>query len=260
MNLVQNYPKPQTQLSVSGFLVESNGGISGSVEGPTVISASGNQDCGGSGPLNGTISGQNVTFSLSPGGTSFSFTGTISSDNTSMSGTYDALAGACFDKATTGTWTASLIPPLNGSFTGTLSDSQYMSLLTGVNPAAPIAVTGTMTQSPNAGASNSTLIGTITASGYPCFETVSLTGTISGQSVILSVFGYDGLQIGVLGTAGAPAVASSGPSGVTLSTVAGSGTLALGKTSATSTTGPCPPLNGGSGTKIGDSTDVAFTF
>ena len=115
VDLLQNYPGPQTQLSVSGFLVESNNSLTGSVQGPTISNPSGVVECGGIGKLTGTISGQNVTFSLSSGGTVFNFTGVIAPDNTSMSGNYQALAGACFNKPTSGTWNAFLIPPLNGS-------------------------------------------------------------------------------------------------------------------------------------------------
>jgi len=198
INLSQNYPLPPTQISISGFLSESSDGLTGSVQGPTEISSNGKQNCGGVGLVTGTISGQNVTFSLDPGGTIFNFTGVISSDSTSMSGSYQALAGACFTKPTTGTWTASLIPPLNGSFTGTFN-SNYMAALTGSGTPVPVPVSGSFTQSPNAGTSSATLTGTVTAVGYPCFTTASLTGTISGQNIYLSLYGYNGLQIGTLG-------------------------------------------------------------
>jgi hypothetical protein len=246
LNLQQNYPTPPTPLSASGFVVESNNVLTGSVNGPTIISPNGKHDCGGVGPLTGTMSGQNVTFSLSSGGSVFNFTGVIS--GTSMSGTYQGPGGACYTEPTSGTWTAFLVPPLSGNFSGTLSDSEYMSLLTGVSPPLPIATSGALTQSGNFGASNATLTGTITAQGYPCFQTVSVSGTISGQTVALSIFGYEGLQVGVM-------TGSYDPTGLSLT-----GEMILGKTSATETVGPCPPLNGGSGTKIGDSSQVAFTF
>lgn len=260
LNLVQNYPAPQAQLSASGFLVESSDRLTGSVVGPTIASSNGSHNCGGVGPVTGTISGQNITFALSPGGTVFNFTGTISSDNASMSGSYQATGGACFVQAgTTGTWTATLIPPLNGNFTGTLSNSTYMGLLTGQSPVPTIAVSGTITQSTNAGSGAAGLTGTITATGYPCFATASLTGTISGQNVFLSVFGYDGQQIGVLGSTTTPAVASSTPSGTSTGAQI-TGTLSLGETTSTTVVGPCPPLNGGSGTLIGDSSNATLTI
>jgi hypothetical protein len=258
VDLLQNYPGPQTQLSVSGFLVETNNALTGSVQGPTVFNPSGVVECGGIGQLTGTISGQNVTFSVGSGGTVFNFTGMISPDHTSMSGDYQALAGACFSQPTSGTWNAFLIPPLNGSFTGTLSDSQYMETLTGLNPAAPISVSGTLSQTPNVGANNAGLTGTITAVGYPCFAKASLTGTISGSTVVLSVYGYNGDLIGSIGL-GAPAIAAATSSGASLT--AAPGGLKLGPINSNILTlGPCPVIQSVAGPTTDDSTAVALTF
>jgi len=262
VNMVQNYPAPQAQLVASGFLVQSSSGLAGSVQGPTVISSNQSHECGGVGPLAGTVSGNNVTFSLNPGGTTFTFNGIISSDNTSMSGDYEAVGGACFSGAgSTGTWTASLIPPVNGAFSGTLSNSSYMSALTGMSPPAPIAVSGTLTQSSNAGASNATVTGTITATGYPCFTTASVSGTISGQSVYLDVFDYSGVQIGTIGlpgvqgVPGTPAIAAGGSSGTTLSGTGQAG-LSLGAQGVA----PCPALIVNGTTFTTDLADVALTL
>jgi hypothetical protein len=198
INLVKNYPYQQEQLSVSGFLQQSSGSLTGSVQVPTITSLGGTVTCGGVGPVTGSINGQNVTFALNAGGATFNFTGTVSSNPTSMSGSYEALGGACYPYATSGTWTASLIPALNGSFKGTL-DSNYMAALTGANSPVPVTVSGSFTQSPNSGGSSATLTGTITAVGYPCFTTASLTGTISGQNIYLSMYSYNGSPIGTLG-------------------------------------------------------------
>lgn len=262
LNLTQNYPAPSTQLSASGFLMEGNNALSGSVQGPVVISSNQSHNCGGVGAVTGTISGQNVTFSLNPGGTVFNFTGTISSDNTSMSGTYAAVGGACFVQASTsGTFTASLVPPLNGSFSGTLANSVYMAELTGANPPAPIAVSGSFTQSSNAGASNASISGTITAIGYPCFSTASVTGSISGQSVYLDVFNYNGEQIGTIGipgiagTAGTPATVVVDSGGVSLT---GTGSAQSGLSLGASGTPPCPAI--GLFNVTSDTADVDFTL
>lgn len=261
MNLLQVDPSPQKALSVSGFLAQAKDVLTGSVQGPTITNQSGVTNCAGIALVAGTINGQNVTFSVNPGGTVFSFTGVISTDNTSMSGSYEAQGGACFTRPTTGTWTATLVPPLNGTFSGTLADSTYMSLLTGVNPPAPIAVSGTFTQSSNAGASNATLTGTITAIGYPCFTTVSLSGTISGQNVYMDVFDYSGVQIGTLGVPGAAGIAGTPatvvPSSNSLSlTGSGQAGLALGASGVP----PCPALNGNGTNVTTDTTTVAFTL
>lgn len=259
-NLTQNYPTPTEQFSVSGFVADANGTLTGSVQGPTVISSNFKYECGGVGPFSGTVSGQNVTFSVNPGGAVFNFAGTLSSDNTSMTGTYQSLAGACSKKDTTGTFTAVLIPTITGTFTGTLTDSTYMSELTGVSPPTPIAVTGTLTQSASSGGSNASVTGSITAVSYPCFETVSLTGTISGQNVYLDVYDYTGVEIGTIGTLGVatglsfPATVVSGSSGLELT-----GTnVDFSGLNLTTGNGPCPAI-GIDNTKS-DTTGIDFVI
>jgi hypothetical protein len=252
--LLQNYPVPATQLSVSGFMTETNNALTGSFQVP-VLGTSDN--CGGVSTVSGTVSGSNVSLFVNNSGTTLNFTGTISPDGKSMSGDYQGLAGACFVNVSTGTWNALLIPPLNGNFTGTLTGSAYMQALTGTTAPPPISVSGSFTQGPNAGASNAALTGTITAVGYPCFTTAALTGTISGQNVYLSVFGYNGVQIGTLGipgtqgVAGAPAIVVATSSSVSLTGTGGSG-LTLGDTGVAS----CPPISGVSG----DTTTVDVTL
>jgi hypothetical protein len=253
LSLTQNYPTPTTQLSVSGFLMQSNSSLTGNVQGPTITDGKGDITCGGVGPLTGTINGQNVSFTVSPGGTTFNFTGTISSDNTSMSGVYQAQAGACFNNPTTGSWTASLIPSLNGSFTGTITNSQYMAALTGTS-APVINVTGTMSQTPNVGSNVASLSGTITAQSYPCFATASLTGTISGDNVLLSVYSYNGDLIGSIGSKELPAIVAAGSSGTTLST--GQGGLQLGSDNS----GPCPVIQLNGANLSTDAAEIALTF
>lgn len=264
VNMTQQYPSPVVQLSASGFLQQSGDTLSGSFQGPTIISTK--KSCGGAAQVSGTISGQTVTFSESLGGTTYNFTGTLSSSSSgsqAMAGTFEAPAGACFTQSTTGTWSATLIPPLTGNFTGTLSDSNYMAALTGVDPAAPIAVSGSFLQTPNTGSSNATVTGTITAVGYPCFTTVTLGGTISGQNVYLDVFGYNGEQVGTLGlpgvegTGATPAIVTASAGEVSLLGNGEAG-LALGVGS----TGPCPPLipPGESNPILQDTTSVVFNF
>jgi hypothetical protein len=253
------FPHSTVPLLASGFLLESNNALTGSVQGPTVLNSDGSvTTCGGVGALTGSISGQNITFSLDPGGTVLNFTGSISSSNTSMSGQYQALGGPCFASSTTGTWKATLVPPLNGNFTGTLSSSQYMAALTGLPDPPPIIVSGTLAQSPNIGANNASLTGTITAQGYPCFVTASLTGTISGDAVLLSVYGFNGDLIGSIGLQ-SPATVTTGASGTSLNTdVSG---LLIGSSASGHLTGPCPLIETSSGTPISfDTAAVSLTF
>jgi hypothetical protein len=204
------------------------------------------------------LSGQNVALSVDESGSTLNLTGSISTDSKSMAGTYQSLAGGCTKTPTSGTWAAFQVPPLNGNFTGTLKGvgTGYMSLLTGKNPPDPIPVSGTMIQSPNIGSSNTTITGSIVAVGYPCFSTVSVSGTISGQNVYLSVFGFDGSLIGNFGKAGSspgtvgnPATVSAGSNGMTLT-----GIMNLGA----GTVGPCPQL--GSGGAESDSPEGTLSF
>ncbi len=258
INMVAAEPSGTTTLSAAGFIMESNDALGGSVQGPTTVSASGATSCGGVGPVSGTINGQNVSFSLNPGGTVFNFTGAISSDNSSMSGVFQAIPGACTAAGTTGTWNAVLIPPLNGNFTGTIT-STYMEFLQGTSAPVPVTVSGSFTQSSNADGSNASLTGTINAVGYPCFTTALLTGTISGQNVYMDVFDYNGEQIGTLGvppssangSGAAPATVVVNSTGVSL-TGSGTGGLSLGNGSFN----PCPALIN----TTGDSASVDFTF
>lgn len=257
-DLLQETPSPATSLSASGFIQDLDDALTGNLQVPAVGSSF---SCGGVSSLNGNVTGSNVTFSLNEGGTILNFTGSASPDGTSMSGDYQGAGGGCRGAPITGTWNAFLIPPLNGNFTGTLSDSSYMATLTGLSPALPIAVSGTITQSANFGASNATLTGTITAVGYPCFATVSLSGTISGQNVYMDVFNYRGEQIGTLGVPGLPGIAGT-PATVAVSSKgislvgAGQSGLALGISGVPA----CPPIAENGFAVTSDVTSVAFTF
>jgi hypothetical protein len=236
--LVKNYPEQKDQqLFASGFLQEEAGGnLTGSVAGPVTATSTGSVTCGGTGDLIGSVSSQNVSFTLNPGGTTFNFTGAFAAAGSvcsgspleSMSGSYQGLAGSCYNAPTSGTWYACQLPALSGSFTGTLQ-STYMQALSGSANPVPVAVSGTFTQTSNAGGSSATLTGTITAANYPCFTSASLTGTISGQNIYLSVFSYNGTQIGTIGqieangVAATPAILSVGATGSVVSGTAPGG-------------------------------------
>ena len=245
--LVQQQPRPPVTLFASGFLTQAKGTLSGSVVLPP---SSQTGRCAGTGLLTGTVNAQNLALEINEGGTSISLTGSLSPDGTTMTGTYAGSGGGCFNAPTTGTWSAVQIPALTGSFTGSLTDSVYMSTLTGVNPPAPIMVSGSLTQGPNDGtASSSTLTGTISAQGYPCFRTVTVTGTITGQNVFLSVYNFNANLVGTIGlptSPGAPsaaAVVTSDATGLHLiGSQPGTSGLALGANSGGVTFGPCPPI------------------
>jgi len=258
LSLLQEEPRPTQTLGVSGFLQQSSDGLTGNFVFPQ---STANGNCAGVANLTGTVNAQSVQLTANESGTVITFTGNISSDGKSMSGNYQGLGGSCFTRPTTGTWNAVLIPELNGSFTGNLSNSSYMPLVNGVVPPAPVQVTGKLTQSANIGASNATLQGSISATNYPCFSTASLSGTITGANVILSIFSQTGVQIGTIGLPGSPASVSSGSQGPALTGTAGTTGLSLGGSTPTGVFGPCPPLlNSGGSSQPFDSADVSFTF
>jgi hypothetical protein len=205
------------------------------------------------------MSGQNATLAINNGGTQLNLTGTISTDGTTLSGSYSGPGGGCYTTPTSGTWTASLIPPLNGNFTGTITDSSYMAALTGQNPPPTIGVTGSFTQTGGPGSSNATITGTIQAAGYPCFRTAHVSGTISGQNVYLQVFGYNDEQIGTIGVPpSTPATVTSAQSTVSLVGSNQGNGLSLGETLGGKPTGPCPPLQTSNGALPTDSAAIDF--
>jgi len=195
--------------TLSGFTQQTGSNLTGSVT--FLIPNTQNPSappCAGAAPLTGKIDGQNVNLSVSQNGQMLTLTGASSSDS-SLSGTYTSAAGSC-EPAESGSWTATLIQPINGAFQGvfhSVSSNSY-SLQD-----KDFQITGNLIQGQNIGATSATLTGTITAANYQCFSTASLNGTVSGSTVRLSIIGVSGLQVGEIGAA----VGSQTPGGATLS-------------------------------------------
>lgn len=251
-SISQDKPTPLTTFGASGFLQQSGNSVTGSIAFPQ----STHGYCGGAASVTGTINGSNVSLAMSEGGTVLNFLGTTFSSGATMSGTYEGLAGGCFDNPTIGTWTAAQVPALSGNFTGSFTNDAYMPL---VNGNSTIQVSGTLTQTPNAGSSSASLSGTINAAGYPCFSSASLTGTISGNNVYLAIFGYNGEQLGTIGNQSAPATVSTTSSGTTLTGNLPGG-LSLEVATSTGTFGPCPAVNNNGTLQTYDTADVVLTF
>jgi hypothetical protein len=195
-----------------GFLLQKKGSVAGaavfSILLPPPAGSSANPTLcnSGSAPITGTISGQNVTLTAVAATQSFTLTGTLSSDGASMSGTYGSTAGTAIGGTPCGTaqsgltWTATLVPPLTGSVKGSLHSTS------GPLSNQNFPVTGVLTQGANVGASNATVTGTLNfvdpvslLSNYPCFDTASVNGQISGNVVILQIIGSNGANIGQIG-------------------------------------------------------------
>ena len=86
-------------------------------------------------------------------------------------------------------------------------------------------MTGNLAQGPNTGSSTATVSGTMAAAGSNRFcsylSTATINGLISGTSVVLNLYGPDGLQIAQIGNLGSQnpssLVLTSSPNGTSLS-------------------------------------------
>jgi hypothetical protein len=169
----------------TGFLIQSNSSLSGSL----ILG----EGCSGVGLVSGSVSGQNVTINISESGQDLNLTGSAPSNSSGGSGVFSTLSGACTTPyASTGNWSAILVPAVNGSFTGTFSST--------VTGGTTTPVSGSLTQGPNSGSSTATLSGTMTATNSnaafcPYLTTATITGTVSGESASLNVFGPNGFLI-----------------------------------------------------------------
>ena len=196
---------PKPPLIYTGFLIQSGNSITGSVL--FNLASVGSGRCEGVGSVTGNFESQTVTLIIDELGESVSLNGTLSSNSTSnttstmsLTGEFSNLAGGCTNYTNTGTWIATNVAPLSGSFHGTFTSAAIPSNGT-------LNVTGTLTQGPNTGSSSATLTGTIAVSGNPTFcsylSSATITGLISGTSVALSLYGPNGsliTQTGELGT------------------------------------------------------------
>jgi hypothetical protein len=185
-----------------GFLQQNQNALTGAVV-YSIGQVQGTPCNSGSAPVMGTVDGSNVTLTVTAGGQTFVLTGTLSSDGSTLMGTYTSTAGA--GTAANGTacgtaqsglqWSALSVPPLTGAVSGNFHNS-------GLSQDFP--VTGSLSQGENIGASSATVTGTLTFQGYSCVgssahQTISVNGTISGNSVVLQMFADNGVNIGHIG-------------------------------------------------------------
>lgn len=201
-----------------GFLQQNKGSIVGQfVYSFGLISQPGTFCNSGTATITGTVSGQSVNLTLVAGVQTYTVKATLSSDGSTMMGTYDSTDGQGCGTAQTGlVWTAVLIPPLQGAVQGSFHSTGL-----GVNTTLggqDFAVTGVLAQGPNTGASSATITGTLSFQGYPCFASASVNGQITGNSVVLQVIAPNGLNAGSIGAPSnngilSPAVFSSSSGG-----------------------------------------------
>jgi len=184
---LQNADKALKAKTQSGFLLQQNNQVSGDMTLRAPL-------CAGVGGVTGQVSGSSVNLTIVPTGLSINLMGTIGSDQASMNGNYTILTEGCSAVGVapeSGTWTANLLPPLNGNFQGTFES----------NHIGDVTVSGQIAQQPNPSANTSApLTGNLAVSDY-CFSSATLYGAVSGTNVVLNILDADGSQIGqVIGT------------------------------------------------------------
>jgi hypothetical protein len=182
-----------------GFLVQNGNTVTGQfVYAFSLVSQPGTFCNSGTASISGTVNGQNVTLTAVAGVQTLTFSGTLSTDGKTLMGMYNSTDGqGCGTPQTGLTWSAVLVPPLNGAVQGNFhsTGNGIMTLLSGQD----FPVTGTLFQGPNTGASSATITGTLNFQGYPCLASASVNGEITGNSAVLQVIAPNGLNAGGIG-------------------------------------------------------------
>ncbi len=233
-----------------GFLLQNNQSVTGgavyAISLPAESGGSPTLCNSGSAPITGTFSGQNVTLTAVAGPQTFNLTGTLSASGSTMMGTYTSTDGQGCGTAQSGLpWSATFVPSVTGTIQG-----NFHSVLNPLLKNQVFAVTGSLTQGENIGASNATVTGTLNFQNYPCLASASVNGTISGNSVILKIIATSGLNVGQIG---APA-GYANPSPVSLMTST-AGSVLQGPNGYGVSTNACP-----GGTLAGDIGDVCLAL
>ena len=192
-----------------GFLLQSNGSATGAANYAVSLPQLPYPCNTGSAAITGTLT-QNVwTLTAVAGTQTFVLTGTLNFDGSTIVGTYTSTAGTSGNGAPCGTlqtapmqWSAVLVPPITGTIQGSFHSTGGAAGLSNQD----FAVSGSLTQAANTGASNATVTGTLNftepetnQSDYPCFDTASVYGQISGSSVTLQIVGPNQSIIGLIG-------------------------------------------------------------
>jgi hypothetical protein len=124
--------------------------------------------CAQTADFSGTLNGTSLNATVNESGQNTLFTGTVSTDGNSLSGTYTAPSGGCTN-GDAGTWSGSRISTLNGLFRGTLAAQNGL-------PANVIVKFED---------DGGHVTGTATLTNSLCFQSLNLMGTVSGTNVEL---------------------------------------------------------------------------
>jgi hypothetical protein len=204
---------PTPPLVYSGFLLQSGNNITGSLM--FNLADVGSGQCEGVGSVIGTTDQENVSLTINEQGEEISLSGAMPASGSSLalSGQFSNLAGGCTNYANTGTWTATNISPVAGSFHGTFTSTEIPS-------DGSFNVTGTINQGPNTGGDTATLSGNITATSTPSFcsylSSATISGLISGTSLVMNLFGPNGMQITQLGEIGSSSTVTVTPNATSI--------------------------------------------
>jgi len=169
-----------TTKTESGFLVQAGGSVTGE------FLLTGNTNCAGIGSAQGQINGSNVAISVDQVGQTVNLTGALGT-NSSITGNYSILASPCGSNQI-GTWTATQVQPFSGKFQGAFTSTFTSGLSFGFS--------GSVSQGINTGSSTASLTGSMTSSNAPCFSMATLTGSISGTSIVLNLLSSEGVALG----------------------------------------------------------------
>jgi hypothetical protein len=193
-----------------GFLLQNDGAVTGSAGYSILAPDAGSWTVcnSGSAMIGGTITGETVALTATAGTQTFTLTGTLSFDGSTMGGTYASTAGTAAGGTSCGTaqtglqWSATLVPPLTGTLTGSFHSTGGTAGLNNQD----FPMTAVLSQAANAGASNATVTGTLSfvnpasdSSDYPCLANASVSGTISGNTVVLELNAVGGSSLGQIG-------------------------------------------------------------
>ena len=122
--------------------------------------------------MSGQITGNSVAIIVTEGGQHVNLNGTVSADGQSMSGTYTSDAGGC-TQGDTGTWTASKIASVSGTYSGTVNSD--------VRPQPiPVGVSGSLAED-----AQWNLTAALQVTNSVCFSSLNLFGGTAGRLVIL---------------------------------------------------------------------------
>ena len=230
-----------------GFLLQNKGSVTGQVVYSMAVSQPSAATCGGSAAVTGTLSGQTLKLTAVAGSQMFSLTGTLSNDGSGITGTYSTIATPTCGTVQSGLpWSAKLMPSLSGSVQGYLhSDgSQNDPVLH-----QEFEVSGSLVQGANTGANSAPVTGTLNFQGYPCLDTVSVSGQISGNSAILQLIAANGLNVGQIG---AQSNAGGSIGTVTFDSSAGGGYVLQGTSGYGISTNACPANSASSPGDVGN--------